>query len=124
MSYLSFIHYMHRKNTVYVLFNKKLNLYKFGITELNINDKAKHYCITNNIDLSDVDIVFSYIYENGVKVENLLNKCINGKRVKLPNSNYYYKEHFKEEQLENILNILKSEITNENRLGGEPSRET
>ena len=109
MSYLSFIHYMHNKNTVYVLFNKKLNLYKFGITELDINKKAEHYCMTNNIDLSDIDIIFSYIYKNGLEVEKLLSKCINGKRIKLPDSNYYYKEHFREEQLENILSILESQ---------------
>ena len=65
--------------------------------------------MTNNIDLSDIDIIFSYIYKNGLEVENLLSKCINGKRVKLPNSNYYYKEHFREEQLENILSILENQ---------------
>ena len=109
MSYWSRSSYMRTKNMVYILFNKKLNLYKFGITELDIKSKIKDYCISNYYDLLDVDIIFTYTYKNGSEVESLLNKSINGKRVKMPNSNYYYKEHFKEEQLENILHILESQ---------------
>jgi len=110
MSYWHQSNFMHLKNIVYIFYNKKLNLYKFGITELDINHRLKNYCASNYYDLSDIQIIFSYTFKDGLEVESLLNKAINGKRVKLPNSNYYYKEHFREEQLENILNILESEI--------------
>lgn len=109
MSYWSRSSYMCNKNTVYVLLNKKLNLYKFGITEKDVNLKVNDYCISNYCDVTDIEVIFSYTYKNGMSIEDLLNKCINGKRIKLPNSNYYYKEHFRKEQLENILSILESQ---------------
>jgi hypothetical protein len=117
MSYWHQSNFMHLKNIVYIFYNKKLNLYKFGITEFDINHRLKNYCASNYYDLSDIQIIFSYTFKDGLEVESLLSKAINGKRVKLPNSNYYYKEHFREEQLENILNILESEIANENLVG-------
>jgi hypothetical protein len=106
---------MNQKNNVYVIYNKKLDLYKFGVTELDINTKVYNYCTHNNLDLSEVNIIFSHYYSNGVEIELLLSKSIIGKKVKLPNSNYYYKEHFRKDQLENILSILESKKTKPTR---------
>jgi len=108
MSYWNQINYINQKNNVYIIYNKRLDLYKFGITELDINSKVNNYCKYNNLDLSEVDIIYNHYYNNGQEIESLLSKSIIGKKVKLPNSNYYYKEHFKKEQLENILKILES----------------
>lgn len=109
MGYSKHMYYDYLKNNVYVLYNKKINLYKFGITELDINRRIHNYCVYEGYSQDDIFIIFFHTYKNGVEVENLLSKSINGKRVKMPGSNYNYKEHFRKEELENILRILESQ---------------
>jgi hypothetical protein len=103
---------------LYLIYIKKYDIYKIGITKdmeyrLSFSKGIGNNWIDNSQqyvwDRNDIDIIYAEIKENAPAIEKEITNAIKGKQVKLID-NYgtkiTYREHFYFESLELVLSII------------------
>jgi len=113
-----------KENTLYLIHNKVLDIYKFGITSKPINERIFNYCNDKSkfhfieidkdgyhehkydFQINDINIIYCKKMENCQEVEKKLMKIINGHRVKLKGQKYPFREHFYQSKLDEVMDVL------------------
>lgn len=98
--------------TLYLIYNKSINAYKFGITSKPIKERIYNYCNDlqkfcfikhDNQEIkqfkyifteNDIELLFCKELNNVQLIEKELMKMINGCRLKLEGQQYPFREHF------------------------------
>ena len=117
-----------KEDTLYLFYNKALNIYKFGITAKPIKERIENYCKNShifnsiiktengykynkyNFSINDINLIFCEKIENCQEVEKELIKITKNHKVRIEGCSHPFRDHFYKSKLDDVIAFLKTHL--------------